>query len=72
MPIYAEAIFWYLILVDALIYNVLVYSKGKWHKKTAHWVSPWFPFNKFVGLLYLVLVLWVGFALLRLQIILFK
>ena len=72
MPFYAEGLLWYIILLDSIIYNILAWTHGKWHKKMTHWVSKYFPIDKGVGLLYIILVLWVGFALLRMQIILFK
>jgi len=72
MPIYMEGILWYLFLIDAIVYNILCWTKGKWHDRMTHWISDHFPFNKFVGLLYIFFVLWLGFALLRLQIILFR
>jgi len=71
MPYYIEGILWYLILLDSIVYNLLCWTKGKWHDKMTHWISAYFPFNKFVGLLYLIMTIWVGFALYRLQIILF-
>lgn len=71
MNLYAEGILWYLILLDAIIFNVLCWTKGKLHQKVAHWASDYFPLNKFFAIVYLILVLWVGLALLRLQIILF-
>ena len=72
MPLYVEGLVWYLVLLDALIYNVLAWAKGRWHEKATHWISDYFPINKFIGLWYLIMVLWVGFALLRMQIILFR
>ena len=72
MPIYAEGILWYLVLLDCIAYNVLCWNKNKWHNKLTHWISEHFPLNKFMGLWYLLLVLWLGFALLRMEIILFQ
>ena len=72
MPIYAEGILWYLVLLDCIIYNVLCWTKGKWHNKLTHWISQHFPLNKFMGLWYLILVLWLGYTLLRMEIILFQ
>ena len=67
--IYGEGILWYLFLLDCLIYNVFVWSKGKWHDKTEHWMSSWFPLNKFFGLWYLILIFWLGFALYRMKLL---
>jgi hypothetical protein len=72
MPIYAEGIIWYLILLDAVIYNILCWTQGKWHDKATHWVSKYFPMKKVVGVWYLIMVLWLGSALLRMDILLFQ
>ena len=72
MPIYAEGILWYLVLLDCIGYNILCWTKDKWHNKLTHWISEHFPLNKFMGLWYLIIVLWLGFALLRMEIILFQ
>ena len=67
MPLYAEGILWYLLLIDCLIYNVLA-----WKRKQTHWASDHVPVTRLLGLFYLIATLWLGFALLRLQIILFR
>ncbi len=72
MPFYVEGILWYLFLLDCIIYNVMVWTKDKWHNKFTHWVSEHFPLDKFFGIYYLFLIIWLGFALYRMQIILFK
>ena len=72
MPLYVEGMLWYLILLDCLVYNVIAWT-GLWRKeKMVHWISDYFPINKFVGIWYFIMVLWIGFALLRLDVILFK
>ncbi len=72
MPLYLEGVLWYLVLLDALIYNAFAWTQGKKHNKVTHWVSDYFVLNKFLGCVYLVLVLWLGFALWRMQILLFR
>ena len=72
MPIYMEGLVWYLLLVDALFYNVMAWMKGKGHQRKTHWVSVYFPLDQFFGFVYLILILWVGLALLRMDIILFR
>lgn len=71
MPIYMEGLLWYLLLLDSVIYAVLSWTQTK-HRFKTHWLSEHFPLNKLFGLVYLLLILWVGLALLRLEIILFK
>lgn len=68
MTIYAEGIIFYLILADCIAYNVLVWSKGKLHDKVNHWISDYFPLKKTIGVWYLIMVVWLGTALFRLQI----
>jgi len=68
MPLYVEGILWYLLLIDCLVYNYLSWRQ----KKGAHWISDHWPLNQFLGLVYLILVLWLGFALYRMSIILFR
>ncbi|MBI2102802.1 hypothetical protein HYT55_03110 [Candidatus Woesearchaeota archaeon] len=72
MPLYGEGILWYILIVDSIGYNILCWTRGKWHKKTTHWLSSYIPMNKVMGLLYLFLLLWIGSALGRLDILSFK
>ena len=72
MTLYAEGILWYIIALDCLIYNILCWTAGKWYNRTTHWVSPYVPINKVLGVIYLLMVVWVGHALLRMNIILFR
>ena len=72
MPIYMEGLVWYLLLIDSIYYNIMVWTRGKWHEQKTHWVSNYFLLDRFFGFVYFVLVLWVGFALLRMDIILFR
>ena len=65
MAFFIEAILWWLILIDSLIYNIFCYMP----KKKTHWLSKIFPVNKWFGTWYVILVLWVGFALYRLDIL---
>ncbi|MBU1111641.1 MAG: hypothetical protein KJ896_02585 [Nanoarchaeota archaeon] len=69
MEIYIEGILWYLFLLDCLTYGFLSWTSGKLHKKASHWLSGYFPLNKFFSVFYLFLVLWTGFALYRMQIV---
>ena len=64
-----EGIIWFLFLVDCLIYQFLIYTPKRWHKRTSHWAHKYFPLNKGIGMLYLFLVLWLGFALYRMNLL---
>ena len=67
--IYAEGILWYLFLIDCLIYNILTWTKKRWHNQFTHWVSEHFPLHKFFGFWYLFLILWLGHTLYRMQLL---
>ncbi len=69
MTIYAEGIIWYVLLADCITYNILTWSKGKMHDRVNHWISDYFPLKKAIGLWYLVMMIWLGSALYRMQII---
>jgi hypothetical protein len=71
MAFYTEGLLWYLVLIDAIIYNVMAWTQSKKHHKSTHWASEFFPLNRFMGFAYLCLVLWTGFALYRMQLIIF-
>jgi len=64
-----EAIIWYLILLDSVIANIISFWGVKWYKKNYKKLYRYFPITKGWSLLYLILVLWVGYALLRLGIL---
>jgi hypothetical protein len=69
MKFYFEGIIFYFFLLDCIIYNVMSWSTGKFHDKVSHWLSDWFPLNRFFGLFYFILILWVGFALYRMTLL---
>ena len=60
-----EEILWYLIFVDSISTNLIVWFFPKWYKKKIKNISKYFPASKGWCLWYLVLVLWIGYALLR-------
>lgn len=70
MPLYAEGILWYIVLLDCIVYNIFAWTG--WRNRTTHWISQYFPINKWVGIWYLIMVLWLGYSLLRMDIILFQ
>ena len=64
-----EAIIWYLFLLDSIGANVLSWCCANWYKKNYKGFYKHFPTSKGWSLIYLVLVLWVGYGLLRLDIL---
>ncbi|HLD00640.1 MAG TPA: hypothetical protein VJC39_02755 [Candidatus Nanoarchaeia archaeon] len=69
MATYIEGIVWYIVFLDCLGYNFLTWTQNKLHTKTTHWISQYFIFNKFMGLIYFILVMWVGFTLYRMKLL---
>ena len=61
-----EGILWYLVFVDSIFANLIVWFFPNWYEKKFKNMSKYFPENKGWPLLYLVLVLWIGYALSRL------
>ncbi|HIG93830.1 MAG TPA: hypothetical protein VJI32_04360 [Candidatus Nanoarchaeia archaeon] len=66
MEFYLEGLLWYLLAIDCLIYNIM-----NWRKGETHWISDYFPLSRVFGFLYALLTLWLGFALYRMQLIVF-
>jgi len=65
-----EAIIYYLILIDAIGANITVWFFSKWYKKNMHkGIVKHFPASKGWTAWYLILMLWVGYALSRLGIL---
>ena len=66
MVINLEAIVWYLFLADSLGANIIAWCCAGWYKKKMpKGFVKHFPATKGWCLLYLALVLWVGFSLAR-------
>ena len=61
-----EEILWYLVFIDSILVNLIVWLFPNWYEKKFKNMSKYFPASKGWGLWYLVLVLWIGYALLRL------
>jgi len=69
MVLAIEAIIYYLILLDSTGAVLLSLCCAKWYKKNYKGFAKHFPATKGWCFYYLILVLWVGFALKRLGII---
>jgi len=64
-----EQVLYYLVLLDALGANVFAWIFPKWQKKLPRWFTKHLPVTKGWSLVYLVLVLWVGYGLYRLGVL---
>ena len=62
-----EEILWYLVFIDSVFTNLIIWFLPKWYEKKFKNVSKYFPTSKGWCLWYLILVLWIGYALLRLN-----
>ena len=66
MVLGVEGIIWYLLLIDAIGANIVSWFFASWYKKQFKGWTKHFPASKGWSVYYLVLVLWVGYALSRL------
>lgn len=66
MVLGVEGIIWYLILIDAIGANIVIWFFSSWYKKKFKWLTKHFPASKWLATGYLILVLWVGYGLNRL------
>jgi hypothetical protein len=64
-----EAIIWYIFLLDSLIANLAAWFFPKDYIKKYKKIAKHFPITKAWCFMYLVFVLWVGWALSRLAIL---
>ena len=62
-----EEILWYLVFIDSVFTYLIIWFLPKWYEKKFKNVSKYFPAGKGWSLWYLILVLWIGYALLRLD-----
>ena len=58
-----ELMIWYFLLVDSLFCNLMVWFFPNWYSKKFKRLAKLFPPSKCWAVLYLALVLWVGFKL---------
>mgnify|MGYP001173239763 FL=1 len=64
-----EAAIWYAILLDSIGANIVAWFYNDWYQKKFKTFHKYFPLTKGWCLVYLALVLWVGFVLYRLKIL---
>jgi len=69
MALGIEGIIWYLFLIDSLFAVIFSFCCSKWFKKNYKGFYKHFPVTKGWSLLYLGLVIWIGTALNRLDLI---
>jgi len=64
-----EGVIFYLFLLDSLGANIMAWIFPKWLKKNYRGFYKHFPLTRGWAAVYLVLVLWVGYGLVRLGIV---
>ncbi len=57
---FIEKIIFYLLLIDSIGCNLVVWFGSKWYTKHFRWLSRFFPPAKGWSLYYLLLILWIG------------
>jgi hypothetical protein len=60
-----ERILWYLLALDCIIYGIMT-TTARWHSKKSHHFWKGVPLHWGMAAYYVVLVAWLGFALIRL------
>lgn len=60
-----ETVIFYLVLIDALSANILAWIGEGWYLHHFRHISRYFPVAKGWTAYYLVLVLWIGWLLMR-------
>jgi hypothetical protein len=64
-----EAFLWYLVFLDAIFANLVAWCCAKWYKKKFKKLWNQLPITKGWTAIYLILIIWLGVALLRLGIL---
>lgn len=65
-----EAIIYYAILLDSIGANITIWCYSRWYKKNySKGIFKHFPASKGWATAYLILVLWIGWLLLRLEVL---
>ena len=64
-----EGVIWYLFVLDSVGANIAAWFFANWAEKNFKGILKHIPLKKSWAAIYLLLVLWVGYGLLRLGII---
>lgn len=57
-----QKIVFYLLLIDSMLVAVIAWTGREWYRKTFPTVSRYLPITKAWAILYMALVLWIGFV----------
>ena len=64
-----EIIFWYIFLIDSIIYNGIAWFGKNWYETVLPDISNILPINRIYGVMYIGLITWIGSTLIRLGIL---
>ena len=64
-----EAIIYYLVLADSLFANIGAWLFPGWYKKNFPGLSKYIPLTKGWAIVYLILIIWIGTLLAKLNIL---
>ena len=65
MELSLEKILWFLVFIDSISTNIIVWFFPQWYEKKFNKMSKYFSATKGWSTWYLILVLWIGYALFR-------
>ena len=69
MMLNVEAVIYYFVLLDSIVANIVCWYFADWYKKNYKGIYKHFPMTIGWCFSYLILVLWIGYALYRLGIL---
>ena len=66
-----EAVIFYFLVVDAIVYAMLTFTPGPMHKKAekALFLGKTIPFSPMISVGYIIIVIWLGSTLWRLGVL---
>tara|TARA_Y100000310_G_scaffold345306_1_gene463583 strand:+ start:8197 stop:8412 length:216 start_codon:yes stop_codon:yes gene_type:complete len=66
-----EAVIFYFLVVDAIVYAMLTFTHGPMHKKAekALFLGKTIPFSPMISVGYIIIVIWLGSTLWRLGVL---
>ena len=65
MDLSLEKLLWFLVFIDSISTNIIVWFFPQWYEKKFNKMSKYLPATKGWSTWYLILVIWIGYALFR-------
>jgi len=60
-----EVVIFFVLLIDAVVANIVAWLKPQWYRSRFGIISRYFPVTKGWTTYYLILVLWIGYLLIK-------